>query len=91
MKQVMFIAAATLFASACSGPVGGTSASPLYNRHQCGDLDWRMAGLADGIRGYGDIDARFASLEMNCAKHGMHADRARYDAGYAEGRRKAGG
>ena len=76
--------------AACAGPVGGTKASTTYNRHQCHNLDWNMAGIADGIQGYADVEARFAALEFNCAKHGVFADREGYLAGYEEGRRRAG-
>ena len=85
------LAAATVALSACSGPYGGTTASPTYNRHQCRDLDWNMAGLADGIKGYANVEERFASLDRNCVQHGVHADRRGYFEGYAEGRRRAGG
>jgi len=86
-----FALATTTLAAACSnGAVGGVTATPFDNRHQCRNLDWRQAGIADGIRGYADIDARYASLERNCSQHGATADRDAYDSGYAEGRRRTG-
>ena len=82
--------AVSLIAAACSGPVGGVTATPFDNRHQCRSLDWRQAGIADGIRGYDDIEDRFTALANNCSQHGATPDREDYDAGYAEGRRRAG-
>lgn len=76
--------------TACAGPVGGTKASTMYNRHQCRDLDWNMAGIADGIQGYADVEKRFTALSENCVKHGVTADQEGYLAGYEEGRRRAG-
>lgn len=93
-KSLIAIAAvaATTILSACAGggAIGGVTATPFDNRHQCRNYDWRQVGIADGIRGYDDVDARYAALAKNCTQHGAQLDREGYDAGYAEGRRRAG-
>lgn len=77
--------------AACTGAVGGTTATINDSRHQCRTHNWQLVGVADGIRGYDNVDARFAALEANCSQHGAIADKDLYLDGYAEGRKKAGG
>lgn len=85
----VLLSAGTL--AGCAGGSGGAPASIAFNRHQCQDLDWNKAGLADGLKGYDDVAARLGSLDRACAKHGFGADQDAYYAGYSEGRRRAGG
>ena len=85
------LAASALLVGCSGGAVGGVTATPFDNRHQCRNYDWRQVGIADGIRGYADIDARYQALAANCAQHGAMLNRDGYDAGYAEGRRRAAG
>lgn len=82
---------AAALAGCAGGGTGGMPASAAFNRHQCQDLDWNKAGLADGLKGFDDVAARLDSLDRNCGKHGFGADKDAYYAGYAEGRRRAGG
>lgn len=91
MRATIAALIATVTLASCSGGTGGAPASIAFNRHQCQDLDWRQAGLADGLKGYDDVAARLDGLDRACAKHGFGAEREAYSAGYSEGRRRAGG
>lgn len=60
--------------------LGGCSS---LKKEDCVSMDWKTKGLTDAKEGYG---RRISSYEAQCAKYGVEAETAAYEAGFTEGK-----